>query len=98
MGCCADFYVVSGIQADTEKEAQKLSIVPQNQTVQTTVQPLEEINPDTVVTYDTPIEYQEVNLSPKIQIRLFDLIAYMGRRRSHIFVCCHYKLFQVFVS
>ena len=36
-----------------------------------------EINPDTVVTYDTPIEYREVNLSPKIQIRLFDLIAYI---------------------
>ena len=60
-----------------KKEAQKLSIVPQNQTVQTTVQPLEEINPDTVVTYDTPIEYREVNLSSKIQIRLFDLIAYI---------------------
>ena len=60
-----------------KKEAQKLSIVPQNQTVQTTVQPLEEISPDTVVTYDTPIEYREVNLSPKIQIRLFDLIAYI---------------------
>ena len=60
-----------------KKEAQRLSIVPQNQTGQTTVQPLEEISPDTVVTYDTPIEYREVNLSPKIQIRLFDLIAYI---------------------
>ena len=60
-----------------KKEAQKLSIVPQNQTVQTETQPQEEINPDTVVTYDTPIEYREVNLSPKISIRLFDLIAYI---------------------
>ena len=60
-----------------KKEAQKLSIAPQNQTVQTQIQPQEEINPDTVVTYDTPIEYREVNLSPKIQIRLFDLIAYI---------------------
>lgn len=60
-----------------KKEAQKLSIVPQNQTVQTTVQPHEETHPDTVVTYDTPIEYREVNLSPKISIRLFDLIAYI---------------------
>lgn len=60
-----------------KKEAQKLSIVPQNQTVQTTVQPHEEIHPDTVVTYDTPIEYREVNISPKISIRLFDLIAYI---------------------
>lgn len=60
-----------------KKEAQKLSIVPQNQTVQTTVQPREETHPDTVVTYDTPIEYREVNISPKISIRLFDLIAYI---------------------
>jgi len=60
-----------------KKEAQKLSIVPQNQTVQTETQPQEEITPDTVVTYDTPIEYREVNLSSKIQIRLFDLIAYI---------------------
>ncbi len=60
-----------------KKEAQKLSIVPQNQTVQTETQPQEEINPDTVVTYDTPIEYREVKLSPTIQIRLFDLIAYI---------------------
>lgn len=60
-----------------KKEAQKFSIVPQNQTVQTTVQPHEETHPDTVVTYDTPIEYREVNLSPKISIRLFDLIAYI---------------------
>ena len=60
-----------------KKEAQKLSIVPQNQTVQTETQPQDEINPDTVVTYDTPIEYLEVNLSSKIQIRLFDLIAYI---------------------
>ncbi len=60
-----------------KKEAQKLAIVPQNQTVQTETQPQEENNSDTVVTYDTPIEYREVNLSPKIQIRLFDLIAYI---------------------
>ena len=60
-----------------KKEAQKLAIVPQNQTVQTDTQPQEETKPDTVVTYDTPIEYKEVNLSPKIQIRLFDLIAYI---------------------
>ena len=60
-----------------KKEAQKLSIVPQTQTAQTETQPQEGSEPDTVVTYDTPIEYREVNLSPKIQIRLFDLIAYI---------------------
>ena len=56
-----------------KKEAQKLSITPQTQTVQTG----EETPPDTVITYDTPLEYREVNLSPKVQIRLFDLIAYI---------------------
>lgn len=60
-----------------KKEAQKLAIVPQNQTVQTETQPQEENNSDAVVNYDAPIEYREVNLSPKIQIRLFDLIAYI---------------------
>lgn len=60
-----------------KKEAQKLSIVPQNQTVQTETQPQAETNPDTVITYDTPMEYREVSLSPKVQIRLFDLIAYL---------------------
>ena len=60
-----------------KKEAQKLSIVPQTQTAQTEPRPQEGSEPDTVVTYDTPIEYREVNLSPKIQIRLFDLIAYI---------------------
>lgn len=69
-----------------KKEAQKLSIVPQNQTVQTETQLQEEISPDTVVTYDTPIEYREVNLSPKIQIRLFDLIAYIWGTGVFIFL------------
>lgn len=71
------FMVFPAYKLIPKKEAQKLSIVPQNQTVQTTVQPHEETHPDTVVTYDTPIEYREVNLSPKISIRLFDLIAYI---------------------
>ena len=61
-----------------KKEAQRLSEIPKNQTVQTQQPQTQEKNtPDTVVTYDTPIEYREVNLSPKIQIRLFDLIAYI---------------------
>lgn len=69
-----------------KKEAQRLAIVPQNQTVQTETQPQEDTNPDTVVTYDTPIEYREVNLSPKIQIRLFDLIAYIWSAGALIFL------------
>lgn len=59
-----------------QKEAQKLATVSQNQPLRTATQPQEEINPDTAVTYGTPIEYREINLSPKIQIRLCDIIAY----------------------
>ncbi len=69
-----------------KKEAQRLSEIPKNQTVQTETQPQEDTNPDTVVTYDTPIEYREVNLSPKIQIRLFDLIAYIWSAGALIFL------------
>ena len=69
-----------------KREAQKLSIVPQNQTVQAEVQQQEENKPDTVITYDAPIEYREVNLSPKIQIRLFDLIAYIWCAGALIFL------------
>ena len=70
-----------------KKEAQRLAIVPQNQTVQTQQPQTQEKNtPDTVVTYDTPIEYREVNLSPKIQIRLFDLIAYIWSAGALIFL------------
>lgn len=61
-----------------KKEAQRLAEIPKNQTVQTQQPQTQEKNtPDTVISYDTPIEYREVNLSPKIQIRLFDLIAYI---------------------
>lgn len=60
-----------------KKEAQKLSMTVQNQMVQTGPHPQEETDSDTVVTYDTPIEYKKIKLSPKIQIRLFDLIAYI---------------------
>ena len=69
-----------------KKEAEKLAILPQNQTVQTEVQPQEDNPTDTVITYDTPMEYREVNLSPKIQIRLFDLIAYIWVLGTLIFL------------
>lgn len=60
-----------------KREAEKLSIVPQNPTVQTEIQPKEEKSLPTVITNDTPIEYRKVRLSPKFQIRIFDLIAYV---------------------
>lgn len=69
-----------------KKEAQKLSIVPQNQAAQTETQPQEEVKPDTVITYEPPIEYREVKLSPTIQIRLFDLIAYIWSAGTVIFL------------
>lgn len=69
-----------------KKEAEKLAVLPQNQTVQTDLQPQKEENPDTVITYDTPIEYREINISPKIQIRLFDLIAYIWALGTLIFL------------
>ena len=70
-----------------KKVVPNLSIVPKNQTVQTEIQPQEEdSNSDTVITYDAPIEYRDVNLSPKIQVRLFDLIAYMWALGSLIFL------------
>ena len=70
-----------------KKEAQRLAEIPKNQTVQTQQPQTQEKNtPDTVVTYDTPIEYREVNLSPKIQIRLFDLIAYIWGTGVFIFL------------
>lgn len=41
-----------------KKEAQKLSIVPRNQAAQPETQPQEEVKPDTVITYEPPIEYR----------------------------------------
>ncbi len=58
------------------KEAQKLP-VPQSKTVQTETRQQRRTENDTQVTYDTPIEYRKVDLSPKIQIRILDLTAYI---------------------
>ena len=59
------------------KEAQKLPLLPQNEIVQPeAVQDLEEA-PRTVIIEETPIEYREVNLTPKFQIKLLDLLAYI---------------------
>lgn len=69
-----------------QKEAQKLSIVPQTRTSQTETQPQEESSPDTVITYDPPIEYREVKLSPQIRIRLTDLLAYIWLSGTCIFM------------
>ncbi len=75
-----------------KKEAQRLSVVPQNQAVQTQILPHINNNFDTAAAYGTPIEYKKVNLSPKIKIRLFDLIAYIWSAGVVIF------LLVVFVS
>ena len=59
------------------KEAQKLPLLPQNEIVQPeAVQDLEEA-PRTVIIEETPIEYREVNITPKLSIKLLDLLAYV---------------------
>ena len=59
------------------KEAQKLPLLLQNEIVQPeVVQDLEE-DPRTVIIEETPIEYREVNITPKLSIKLLDLLAYV---------------------
>lgn len=60
-----------------QKEAQKLPLLPQNEIVQPeAVQNLEEA-PKTVIIEEIPLEYREVNITPKLSIKLFDLLAYV---------------------
>ena len=59
-----------------KKEAQKISLISQNR-IEQQVQPQTQDNPETVIIEETPIEYREVNLTPKLQIRLLDLLAYI---------------------
>ena len=60
-----------------QKEAQKLSMIPRNEVVQTEVlQEYEEI-PETVIIEETPIEYREVKITPELSITLLDLLAYV---------------------
>ena len=56
------------------REVQSLLIVPTNPILQTEIQPQEDQHPDTMITYHLPPEYREIHLSPKIQIRLSDLL------------------------
>lgn len=60
-----------------QKEAQKLPLIPQNETRQPeTVQNIEEA-PRTVIAEGTPTLYREVNITPSYHIKLFDLLAYI---------------------
>ena len=59
-----------------KKEAQKISLISQNR-IEQQAQPQTQDNPETVIIEETPIEYREVNLTPKLQIRLLDLLAYI---------------------
>lgn len=60
-----------------QREVQKIPLVAQNQIVQQEDQNADEANSETVMIEDTPIEYREVTLTPKFQINLLDLIAYI---------------------
>ena len=63
-----------------KKEAQKISLISQNridQQAQPQPQTQAQDTPETVIIEETPIEYREVNLTPKLQIRVLDLLAYI---------------------
>lgn len=60
-----------------KQEAQKIPLIPQNEIMQQEAPQEFEKMPETVIIEETPIEYREVNLTPKFQIRLLDLIAYI---------------------
>lgn len=59
-----------------QNEAQKISLISQNR-IERREQSHTQDNPKTVIIEKTPIEHREVNLTPKLQIRLLDLLAYI---------------------
>ena len=59
------------------REVQKIPLIPQNEIIeQGTPQELGEA-PQTVILYETPIEYREINITQKYRIKLLDLFAYI---------------------
>ncbi len=59
------------------EEAEKLPLIPQNEIVQSeAVQNLEEA-PRTIKPTETPTLYRQVNVTPKLSIRLLDLLSYV---------------------
>ncbi|MBR2885588.1 MAG: M56 family metallopeptidase [Clostridia bacterium] len=59
------------------REFQKIPLLPQNEIIeQRGPQNLEEA-PRTVVLDETPIEYREISITPKLSIKLLDLFAYI---------------------
>lgn len=58
-------------------EAQKILIIPQNQIAAQQSDQVNEQNTETVIIEQTPIEYREIPINSKHQIRLLDLIAYI---------------------
>ena len=59
------------------KEVQKLPLLPQNEIVQPEAAQEFEETPETVIIEETPIEYREVSITPKLSIKLLDLLAYI---------------------
>lgn len=60
-----------------QKEAQKLSLILQNQAVQPEASEEFEETPEAVIIEEAPIEYREINITPKLSIKLLDLLAYV---------------------
>ncbi len=59
------------------KEAEKLSLLPQNEIVQSEAPQESEETPETVMIEETPALYREVNITPGYRIKLLDLLAYV---------------------
>lgn len=59
-----------------QKQIQKIPLA-QNQTIQQEIDTVGEADAEAVIIQDTPIEYREIALTPKFQIRLLDLLSYI---------------------
>ena len=57
-------------------QTQKIPLA-QNQTIQQEINTTGENGAEAVIIQDTPIEYREIALTPKFQIRLLDLLSYI---------------------
>lgn len=59
-----------------QKQIQKIPLA-QNQTIQEEINTVGETDTEAVIIQDTPIEYREIEITPKFQIRLLDLLTYI---------------------
>lgn len=80
-----------------QNEAQKIPLIPQNQIVTERSEQVNGQNAETVIIEQTPIEYREIPISPKHQIRLLDLIAYIWFFGVCIFLLAVFTSYIVYI-